>query len=104
MAESVFIAAMFVKYGEQYAQLCRRRELDAEATEMDETVASMVRAVETHGWDGEWFRRAYDAMGQPVGSRLCKEGQMFVEPQGFCVMAGIGLDDGESRHGAGCCE
>ena len=29
----------------------------------------MATIVETAGWDGEWFRRAYDYFGKPVGSR-----------------------------------
>ena len=55
VAESVFIAGMFVKYG-----------------------------------------RAYDAFGAPVGSKKCAEGQIFIEPQGMCVMAGIGKETGEA--------
>ena len=50
-----------------------------------------------HGWDGEWFVRAYDHFGSPVGSAQCEEGQIYIEPQGMCVMAGIGLDDGRAQ-------
>ena len=46
------------------------------------------------GWDGEWFLRAYDAESQKVGSHECEEGKIFIEPQGFCVMAGIGVKEG----------
>ena len=47
-----------------------------------------------HGWDGEWFLRAYDFFGNKVGSKENKEAQIFIEPQGFCVMAGIGVEGG----------
>ena len=50
-----------------------------------------------HGWDGEWFLRAYDDFGHKVGSHECEEGKIFIEPQGFCVMAGIGLGDGRAQ-------
>ena len=50
----------------------------------------MEKTVLDTGWDGAWFRRAYDAFGAPVGSKDCAEGQIFIEPQGMCVMAGIG--------------
>jgi cellobiose phosphorylase len=53
-------------------------------------------AVDAHGWDGEWFRRAYDFFGEPVGSAANEEGQIFIEPQGICILAGIGLDDGRA--------
>ena len=89
-AESVFIAAMFVKYAKEYAELCVRTGLTEEAETVRKEADEMEAAVLAHGWDGEWFRRAYDAFEQPVGSSLNEEGKIFVEPQGFCVMAGIG--------------
>ena len=89
-AESVFIAAMFVLYGREYAHLCVRRGDQHEAERVLDAVHATERAVQEHGWDGEWFLRAYDAFGGKVGSRENLEGQIFVEPQGFCTMAGIG--------------
>ena len=89
-AESVFIAGMFVKYGREYAELVGRLGLSDEAKTVLEAVDEMEKAARTAGWDGEWFRRAYDAFERPVGSRLNDEGQIFIEPQGFCVLAGIG--------------
>ena len=57
----------------------------------------MEKTVLDAGWDGEWFRRAYDAFGAPVGSKVCEEGKIFIEPQGMCVMAGIGKESGEAE-------
>ena len=96
VAESVFIAGMFVKYGKEYADLCGHRGLADEAAAARESIARVEQAVLTAGWDGEWFRRAYDAFGQPVGSKECDEGQIFIEPQGMCVMAGIGKETGQA--------
>ena len=96
VAESVFIAGMFVKYGRAWADICRHQSLTAEADEAETAVAAMERTALDAGWDGEWFRRAYDAFGQPVGSRTCEEGQIFIEPQGMCVMAGIGAATGQA--------
>ena len=89
-AESVFIAAMFVLYGREYAALCARRGDASEADQILAQVESTEHAVLEHGWDGEWFLRAYDAFGGKIGSRENTEGQIFIEPQGFCTMAGIG--------------
>ena len=50
----------------------------------------MEKAILANGWDGQWFLRAYDAYGQKIGSSECKEGQIFIEPQGFCTLAGVG--------------
>ena len=96
VAESVFIAGMFVKYGRAWAAICRHLGLDGEAAEAENAVAAMEKTVLDAGWDGEWFRRAYDAFGHVVGGRECEEGQIFIEPQGMCVMAGIGRDSGEA--------
>jgi cellobiose phosphorylase len=52
--------------------------------------------VREHGWDGDWYRRAYDYFGAPVGSAVNDEGRIFIEPQGICTMARIGLDDGRA--------
>ncbi len=96
VAESVFIGGMFVKYGEEYAQLCEARGDKAEAAYARAEVDKVRAAVEDAGWDGEWFIRAYDAYSNKVGSHECEEGQIFIEPQGFCVMAGIGVDNGKA--------
>ncbi len=96
VAESVFIAGMYVKYGEEYAELCEAKGLAEEAADVRAKVAEMVEIVEDAGWDGEWFIRAYDAYSNPVGSKSCEEGQIYIEPQGMCVMAGIGIEDGKA--------
>ena len=96
VAESVFIAGMFVKYGRAWAEICRHVGLSGEAAEAEKAVAAMERTVLDAGWDGEWFRRAYDAFGHVVGGKECEEGQIFIEPQGMCVMAGIGKESGEA--------
>jgi cellobiose phosphorylase len=97
VAESVFIAGLFVLAAEQLAQLAERRGgQDEEAATYRAAAAQMDAAVREHGWDGEWFRRAYDFFGKPVGSAQNEEGRIFIEPQGMCVMAGIGLDDGKA--------
>ena len=96
VAESVFIGGMFVKYGRAWAEICRHVGLDAEADEALKAVSQVEAAVLDAGWDGEWFRRAFDAYGNIVGGRDCEEGQIFIEPQGMCVMAGIGKETGEA--------
>ena len=106
VAESVFIAGMFVLYGRQYAEILERFGADCgmsadaaatEATAVRKAVAQVEQATETAGWDGEWFLRAYDAYSRPVGSHTDTEGQIYIEPQGMCVMAGIGLKDGKAQ-------
>ena len=96
VAESVFIAGMFVKYGQDYGKIARMLGRHKEAALADEETAKMVQAVLDAGWDGEWFLRAYDAHGDKVGSKECDEGKIFIEPQGFCVLADIGIKEGDT--------
>lgn len=94
VAESVFIAGMFVKYGEEYAQLAELLGDNDEAAYARKEVAAMYDTVLQSGWDGDWFLRAYDSYSNKVGSKECEEGQIYIEPQGFCSLAGIGVKEG----------
>jgi cellobiose phosphorylase len=96
-AESVFIAGMFVHIGPEYVALAERRGDKDEAKKARELIAKMTETVLTHGWDGDWYLRAYDFFGNKVGSKECEDGQIYIEPQGYCSMAGIGLESGHVK-------
>lgn len=93
-AESLMIAGLFVVCGRDYVELCREVGNAEEAKRAEEYIDKMVEAVKKHGWDGDWYLRAYDYFGNKVGSKENKEGQIFIESQGWCSMAGIGLEEG----------
>jgi cellobiose phosphorylase len=96
-AESIFIAGMFVGVAPDYAALAEKLGFADEAKLARAEMAKMEAATLEHGYDGAWFLRAYDFFGNKVGSKENKEGQIFIEPQGFCVMAGIGVKDGRAQ-------
>jgi len=93
-AESVMIAGLFVVYGQEYVSLCRKIGKNNEADEAQKHVDEMVKTIKNHAWDGDWFLRAYDFYGKKVGSKENEEGKIFIESQGWCTMAEIGLDEG----------
>ena len=96
-AESVFIAGLFVHCAPDYADLAEAVGEPAEAASGPRgRPPEMTGRRLDHGWDGDWFVRAYDFFGNKVGSSECDEGQIYIEPQGFCVMAGIGVETGEA--------
>jgi cellobiose phosphorylase len=97
VAESVFIAGLFNLAANYMAKLAQRREGDEASQFYLQASQQMEKVVWSAGWDGAWFRRAYDDLGDPVGSNVCAEGQIFIEPQGMCVMAGLGVEDGKAR-------
>ena len=57
-------------------------------------IETMRKTVLEHGWDGEWFLRAYDDSSEKIGSNENNEGKIFIEPQGYCIMGGIGVEEG----------
>jgi len=97
VAESVFIAGLFVLAANEMADLAEKRGRKPEAVRYSQAAELMEAVVKKHGWDGSWFLRAYDDFGHKVGSKECKEGKIFIEPQGMCVMAGIGVGEGLAK-------
>ena len=97
VAESVMIAGMFVFIGADYVKLSKYKGLHDEAEKAQMHIDNMRKTIMEHGYDGEWFLRAYDDFGKKIGSKENEEGKIFIEPQGFCVMAGIGKEDGSAQ-------
>ncbi len=95
-AESVLIAGLFILAAGEMMKIAEKRGDSQVMEELRQACADMERTIWAAGWDGAWFRRAYDDFGHPVGARECAEGQIFIEPQGMCVMAGLGLTDGRA--------
>jgi len=96
VAESVFIAGLFVYAGRELAAIADRRGLKDEAALYRSEAGKMEGVINEHGWDGDWFLRAYDDFGAKIGSKECEEGRVFIESNGFCALAGIGLEDGKA--------
>ena len=95
-AESVFIAGLFVLAANAYADILDILQQTEKSSRIRSYANEMKKVADTAGWDGRWFLRAYDDQGAAVGSHRCTEGKIFIEPQGICTMAGIGLDNGHA--------
>ena len=96
-AESLMIAGLMVAEGRELFKLLSRPEAKAPkglVQKVFEATAAMEQAVIKHGWDGEWYLRAYDFYGRKIGSAENEEGKIFIESQGWCAMARIGAAEG----------
>jgi len=96
-AESLMIAGLFVAEGKDFAELLSHPKVAAPAAyvaEVRAAVEAMEESVKKHGWDGEWYLRAYDYYGRKIGSSENEEGKIFIESQGWCAMARIGAEEG----------
>lgn len=96
VAESVMIAGMFTYIGNEYAILMNKIGNLKEEARAKAEVSKMKDVIMEHGFDGEWFLRAYDDYGRKIGSKECEEGKIFIESQGFCIMGGCGMEDGKA--------
>jgi cellobiose phosphorylase len=97
VAESLMIAGLFCVACDDLAALLQAMKQPEKAGKYGKYADEMRESIETHGWDGEWFLRAYDALGRKVGSQENKEGKIFIESQGWGIMAGAGRDKGYAQ-------
>jgi len=93
-AESLMIAGLFICAAREFAKILELTKESEEAEKVLTSAEVMGQAVDRHGRDQNWFLRAYDFFGKKVGSSENKDGQIFIESQGWCVMAGLGWSDG----------
>ena len=96
VAESLFIAGMFVGVCPDYQELCRRYgwrtrrprpSPGAQSRDAKRLCSSM--AGTASGSCAPMMRSATRS-----AAHECDEGQIYIEPQGFLVMAGVGVKEG----------
>ncbi len=86
--ESVWVGWFLLVLMERFLPLMEARNDTATADDYRRRTQALRAALEEHGWDGEWYRRAYFDDGTPLGSRLNDECQIDSLAQSWAVMAG----------------
>ncbi|MBX3011462.1 MAG: hypothetical protein KF832_08130 [Caldilineaceae bacterium] len=71
-----------------FAQLCATIQDAAQAEQYRAQAETIRQAIETHGWDGAWYRRAYYDDGSPLGSAQNSECQIDAIAQSWAVLTG----------------
>ena len=95
-AESVFTACL---YGVVLRELIELAEFIGEeklAVKWESYYAEMKAVVNREAWDGQWYRRYYDADGAPIGSAQNEQGKIFTNAQSWAVLAGY-ADEARAR-------
>jgi cellobiose phosphorylase len=64
-----------------------------------EKASAMGEAVNTLGWDGEWYLQGTTDEGEPIGSSRCGEGRIHLNPQTWSIISGTA--SGKYAHRAG---
>jgi cellobiose phosphorylase len=88
--ESVWLAFFLYDVLRQFAELARSRNDLAFAARCTAQSEQLQKHLELHGWDGEWYRRAYFDNGTPLGSASNPECQIDSLPQSWSVISGAG--------------
>jgi cellobiose phosphorylase len=91
--ESVWLAFFLYDVLLQFVEIARRRE-DVNIVDKYTLEAGRLRGnIEAHGWDGEWYRRAYFDDGTPLGSATNAECQIDSISQSWSVLSGAGTTE-----------
>lgn len=95
--ESVWLAWFLIETLEAFSEHARERG-DHDASESFQEWANGYKEVaNSHGWDGDWYRRAYFDDGTPLGSASNDECRIDSIAQSWSVLSGGGEPDKQER-------
>ncbi len=86
--ESVWLGFFSCEVFGQFAEVARLHGDEPFAQRCADEVASLRAALELHGWDGGWYRRAYFDDGTPLGTRNGMECRIDSIAQSWSVLSG----------------
>lgn len=88
--ESVWLAFFLYHVLQKFAELARSRGDSEFADHCTYHAAQLQQNIELHGWDGDWYRRAYFDDGTPLGSAANDECQIDSIAQSWAILSGAG--------------
>ncbi len=88
--ESVWLAWFLYENLQLFANLAHSRDDQAMADLCREQATGLRKNIETHAWDGSWYRRAYFDDGTPLGSSDNDECQIDSISQSWAVISNGG--------------
>jgi cyclic beta-1,2-glucan synthetase len=86
--ESIWVAWFLHMTLGNFVRFSQRRGEDARAESYREHMKRLKEAIEEHGWDGYWYRRAYFDDGTPLGSAQNEECRIDSIAQSWGVISG----------------
>ncbi len=89
MGVSVMISEQFVQAANLLAELAERSGRVLEVEKYREMANEMKKRINENAWDGEWYLRAFDDDGVPVGSSKNEEGKIWLETQVWALISGV---------------
>ena len=90
--ESVWLAWFLCSVTQSFAPLAKARGETVRADRWLAARQGWIQALHTHGWDGEWFRRAFFDNGDTLGSSANTECKIDLIAQAWSVLSGASTD------------
>ncbi|MBO5413782.1 MAG: hypothetical protein J6A29_05820 [Clostridia bacterium] len=91
--ESVWLGFFLYNILDRFSKICEIKSDDTKIKEYEEVKQKLKRALNTNGWDGRWFRRAYMDNGDPIGSVGNEECRIDSISQSWGVISGAADND-----------
>jgi len=91
--ESIWLGWFLHDVLEKFAEICERIGQDEQATDFRSRLKPLQEALDEHGWDGNWYLRAYNDEGNPLGSHQNLECQIDSLAQSWSVISGTSDPD-----------
>jgi cyclic beta-1,2-glucan synthetase len=88
--ESVWLGWFLCACTERLASLCDQIGDATEAQALRDRIPALTDALAQHGWDGAWYRRAYDDDGIAIGSAHSAPPHIDSIAQSWAVLSGAG--------------
>ncbi|MGB9613242.1 MAG: GH36-type glycosyl hydrolase domain-containing protein, partial [Candidatus Margulisiibacteriota bacterium] len=92
-AESVMVAQMLVAAAYEMAKIAKQIGKKDEVREYQNIAEKMKETINKKCWDGAWYLRAFTDDGDPVGSKSCSEGKIYLETQAWAVLANVANEE-----------
>ncbi|MBU0687717.1 MAG: glycosyl transferase [Candidatus Margulisbacteria bacterium] len=86
-AESVLVGMMLVGAADLLSEIAHHIGEKKDQKSFLEVAEEMREQLNDVAWDGDWYKRAFDDKGKPVGSKECKEGKIYLETQAWAVFS-----------------
>lgn len=80
-----------------WSGICERAGRDAQAKEFADGAAAFNAAVNQRLWDGDWYARGITDDGVVFGSRVDREGRIYLNPQSWALLSGAADADRRQR-------
>ncbi|MGB4714772.1 MAG: glycosyl hydrolase family 65 protein, partial [Defluviitoga tunisiensis] len=84
--ESVWLGHFLYGILQEFSYVCQKIGDIKNKTRFLKEAAKLKKNINKYAWDGEWYTRAYKDNGEPLGSKKCEEGKIYLNAQTWAII------------------